>query len=89
MMFTSTLTCALKNIQLQIVLKCVCVMNVRTLVCIKNVGLMQFLFAYVVVMVRRSDTTNLHGDIELFLTMLMRSPKLLLCFRAVFITNRI
>ena len=30
---------------------------------------MQFLFAYVVVMVRCFDTTNLHGDVELFLTL--------------------
>jgi len=63
-------------------------MNVQTLVCIKNVSLMQFLFAYVVVMVRCFDTTNLHRDIELFLTMLMRSPKLLWSFRTVFITDR-
>jgi len=48
-----------------------CVMNVQTLVCIKYVGLIQFLFAYLVVMVRCFDTTNLHWDIELFLTMLM------------------
>jgi hypothetical protein len=65
-----------------------CAMNIQTLVCIKNVSRMQFLFAYMVVMVRCCVTTNLHGDIELFLTMLMRSPKLLLCFRAVFVTGR-
>ena len=35
-----------------------------------------------------TDTTNLNEDLELFLTMLMRSPKLLLCFRTVLNTDR-
>ena len=58
-------------------------MNVQTIVFIKEVGASYSLFAYVVFTVRRIDTVNLHEDIELFLTMLMQSLKLLLCLRTV------
>ena len=53
----------------------------------KKVGLIQFLFAYVVIIVKCFNTTSLHGGIELFLTMLMRYTKLLMCFRTVLNTD--